>query len=69
MVASPEPVCQVCGGPREPQKQAACSDRCRAALSRRRKAEAQRTRDAETLAGGDGIERLCGLLKARLQTS
>ena len=37
VVGSPEPVCVVCGGPREPRKREACSDRCRAALSRQRR--------------------------------
>lgn len=34
--------------------------------SRRRKVEAQAKRDAETLAGLDGIERLCERLKKQL---
>ena len=40
VVGSPQPVCAACGGPRGPRKQAACSDGCRAALSRRRRASA-----------------------------
>jgi predicted nucleic acid-binding Zn ribbon protein len=61
--------CTVCGGPRAPERRAACSSRCRAALSRRRTAEAQRRRDAEILAVLDGIERLCRILTARLQST
>jgi predicted nucleic acid-binding Zn ribbon protein len=48
VVAFPQPVCAACGGPREPQKREACSDRCRAALSRRRRAEAETTRQQQT---------------------
>ena len=44
-VGSPQPVCVVCGGPRDYRKREACSDKCRAALSRRRRTEAHRTRD------------------------
>jgi hypothetical protein len=59
----------VCGGPREARKREACSDKCRAALNRRRKAAAQGARDAEVLAVVDGIERLCAMLKHRLQST
>ena len=45
VVASPQPVCAVCGGPRDPRKREACSDRCRAALSRSRRDTVQRVRD------------------------
>jgi hypothetical protein len=38
-------------------------------LSRRQKAEVHRKRDAETLAVLDGIERLCRILTARLQST
>jgi predicted nucleic acid-binding Zn ribbon protein len=37
----------VCGGPLGPRKQAACSDACRTALNRKRKAEAERNRKEE----------------------
>ncbi len=47
VVGSPEPVCAACGGPRGPRKREACSDRCRAELSRRRRRDALRTRDDE----------------------
>ena len=45
MVASPEAVCRVCGGPKDPRKRETCSDRCRAAWSRQRQAETRRARD------------------------
>jgi len=45
VVASPQPVCAVCGGPRDPRKRETCSDKCRAALSRRRRASATEARD------------------------
>lgn len=45
MVASPEAVCIVCGGPRDPRRLETCSDRCRAARSRQKQAETRRTRD------------------------
>jgi predicted nucleic acid-binding Zn ribbon protein len=61
--------CSVCGAPRAPSRREACSNVCRAALSRRRRVEVQRKRDAEVLAVVDGIARLCGLLKKRLETS
>ena len=47
VVASPQPVCAVCGGPRHPRKREACSDKCRAELSRRRRGDALRARDDE----------------------
>ena len=42
MVGSPERWCAVCGGPLPAGKREACSDACRAALSRRRRADAER---------------------------
>jgi hypothetical protein len=70
VVASPQPICPVCRAPRDTRQwMSACSAGCRAELSRRRKAEGQRSRDAETLAVLDGIERLCGLLKKRLEAT
>jgi len=67
VVGSPQPVCAVCGEPRELRKREACSGRCRAALSRRRRALSQTTRDREVLAALDAIARLVqGPLK-RLQ--
>jgi predicted nucleic acid-binding Zn ribbon protein len=47
LVDSPERWCVVCGGPLGPRKQAACSDACRTALNRKRKAEAERNRKEE----------------------
>src|SRR5215467_74545 len=47
VVASPQPVCAVCGGPRDPRKREACSDKCRTELSRRRRKGALRRRDGE----------------------
>ena len=47
VVASSEPVCGVCVGPRSSRKREACSDKCRAELSRRRRKHALRTRDQE----------------------
>jgi hypothetical protein len=46
-VGSPQAVCVVCGGPRDPRKREACSDKCRAAVSRQRRTQAQATRDDE----------------------
>jgi predicted nucleic acid-binding Zn ribbon protein len=46
VLGSPQPVCAVCGGHRD-RKREACSDRCRAALSRRRRVQAQASRDDE----------------------
>jgi predicted nucleic acid-binding Zn ribbon protein len=66
---SAESVCGVCGGPRDARKREACSDKCRAAISRRRRADAQGKRDAETLAVLDGIMRLCSLLRKRFRTT
>jgi predicted nucleic acid-binding Zn ribbon protein len=47
VVGSPEPACVVCGGPRDPRKRETCSDACRAALSRARRARAQLKCNAE----------------------
>jgi predicted nucleic acid-binding Zn ribbon protein len=47
VVASPQPACAVCGSPRDPRKRETCSDKCRAALSRQRQAEAGERRDRE----------------------
>jgi predicted nucleic acid-binding Zn ribbon protein len=44
-VGSPELACIVCGGPRDPRKREACSDKRRTALSRRRRTQAQTTCD------------------------
>jgi predicted nucleic acid-binding Zn ribbon protein len=57
VVASPQPVCAVCGGPRDSRKRETCSGKCRTALSRRRRTEAEQTRDREVRA----------LLKAALE--
>jgi hypothetical protein len=47
VVGSQQPVCAACGGPRDPRRREACSDRCRVALSRKRRAEALAKRDRE----------------------
>jgi len=67
MVGSPRGACERCGTALKGRQRRVCSDRCRMVLSRRREKETQRKRDAETVAVVDGIERLCGLLKARLE--
>ncbi len=45
MVDYPDRRCPVCKGPMAEQKESACSGRCRAALSRRKKAQAQEERE------------------------
>ncbi len=45
MVGYPDHPCPVCKGPMAEQKESACSGRCRAALSRRMRAEAQEERE------------------------
>jgi predicted nucleic acid-binding Zn ribbon protein len=57
-VGSPQPVCAICGGPRDLGKREACSDRCRAALCRQRRAQAQATRDGELRATLTAIRKL-----------
>src|SRR5215470_3707948 len=47
VVASSGPTCAVCGGVRESPKREACSDKCRAERSRRRRQDALRVRDDE----------------------
>ena len=47
VVASPQPVCAVCGRPAGPRKPEACSDKCRAALSRRRREASLQARDRQ----------------------
>ena len=47
VVASPEPVCEVCQKPRPTGRRATCSDRCRTELNRGRRRDALRTRDDE----------------------
>jgi predicted nucleic acid-binding Zn ribbon protein len=63
LVGCPQPVCVVCGGPRELRKREACSDKCRAALSRRRRTQLQTTRDQETRAA---LEAIAGLVQVTL---
>jgi predicted nucleic acid-binding Zn ribbon protein len=58
VVGSPQPVCIVCGEPREPSKREACSNKCRAALTRQRQAERRQLRDGEILALLEHAERL-----------
>ncbi len=53
MVEYPDRRCPVCKGPMAEQKESACSGRCRAALSRKKKAQAQEERE----------RRIQGLLK------
>ena len=61
MVDCPDRRCPVCKGPMAEQKESACSGRCRAALSRKKKAQAQEERDqrlqrlVETLAREVGL--------------
>ncbi len=61
MVDYPDRPCPVCKGPMAEQKESACSGRCRAALSRKKKAQAQEERDqrlqrlVETLAREVGL--------------
>jgi predicted nucleic acid-binding Zn ribbon protein len=64
VVGSPQPVCDVCGGPRDPGKREACSDKCRAALSRRRRSHTQTTRDQEIRAV---LEAIAGLVQGTLE--
>ncbi len=45
MVGYPDHPCPVCKGPMAEQKESACSGRCRAEASRKRKAQAQDQRD------------------------
>ena len=66
VLGSAEPVCVVCGGPRDSRKREACSDKCRAALSRRRRALSQSTRDRETRAALEAIARLAQVTLGRL---
>src|SRR5260370_12549113 len=47
VVASPEAVCAACGWSLAGAQRVACSGRCRAALARRRRDEAQPARDTE----------------------
>jgi len=47
VVASSGPTCAVCGGPRALRRREACSDKCRAELSRRRQKDALRARYSE----------------------
>jgi hypothetical protein len=63
LVGSPQPVCVVCGGPRNPRKREACSDKCRAAISRLRRAQIQTTSDQETRAA---LEAIAGLAQGTL---
>jgi predicted nucleic acid-binding Zn ribbon protein len=63
LVGSPQPVCVVCGRPRDLRKREACSDKCRAALSRHRRALSQTTRDRETRAA---LEAIAGLVQVTL---
>ncbi len=61
MVDYPDRPCPVCKGPMTERQESACSGRCRAALSRQKKAQAQEERDhrlqrlVETLAREVGL--------------
>ncbi len=61
MVEYPDRPCPVCKGPMTGRQKSACSGKCRAALSRRKKAEVQEERDqrlqrmVETLAREVGL--------------
>jgi len=66
-VGSPQPVCVVCGGPRDLRKREACSDKCRAALSRHRRAQLHATRDHETRAALEAIAQLVQVALGRLE--
>jgi hypothetical protein len=51
VVASQEPTCAVCGGPRAARKRETCSAKCRAALHRQRQGASMRTQLAGLRAG------------------
>ncbi len=61
MVSYPDRPCPVCKGPMTARQKSACSGKCRAALSRKKKAEVQEERDqrlqrlVETLAREVGL--------------
>jgi predicted nucleic acid-binding Zn ribbon protein len=61
VIASPQRTCRVCGALLEGRKREACSDRCRAALSRRRLASAQARWEAEVRETLPEIARLAQL--------
>jgi len=46
MVSSPNRPCPVCTGPMTGRQRSGCSGKCRAAVSRKKKAEAQESRDS-----------------------
>ncbi len=56
MVEYPDRLCPVCKGPMTGRKESACSGRCRTALSRKKKAEAQEEREREVTAALDEAE-------------
>jgi predicted nucleic acid-binding Zn ribbon protein len=64
VVGSPQPVCAICGGPRDERRREACSDQCRAALSRRRRVQSQTTRHQEIRAA---LEAIAGLVQVTLE--
>jgi predicted nucleic acid-binding Zn ribbon protein len=67
VLGSPQSVCVVCGGPRDPRRREACSDKCRAALSRHRRTQTQTTRDQETRDALEAIARLVQVTLGRLE--
>ncbi len=62
MVSCPDRPCPVCKGPMTGRQKSACSGKCRATLSRQKKAQAQEERDhrlqrlVETLAREVGLK-------------
>lgn len=66
MVSCPDRPCPVCKGPMTGRQKSACSGKCRAAWSRKKKAQAQEEREGRI----QGLlEQLLGLLGARGQNS
>jgi hypothetical protein len=60
-------LCPVCQETPLTGAKTACSAACRRERSRRRESEGRQARDAETVAGLDGIERLARILRERLE--
>ena len=56
MVSYPDRPCPVCKGPMTDRQRSACSGKCRAAWSRKKKAEAQEEREREVTAALDEAE-------------
>ena len=61
MVASPRAACEACGAPKVERKgKRACSAKCRAVLSRRRREDARDARDREVWALLEAALRILG---------